>query len=159
VCRRYRPRAGCKSCKTWTISQGHRQGRTVRRRALRRQQGRTRGRRANILRRSIGLPRAQALSQSRMTPPTDHSPAPAPNPDRSPPSNPDRPPPPSLTLTPASSTGPHQSTDDHPPPNSETSLAIPAESVSKSESEDFLDKLLKGKLKRHISGPGAVNSV
>jgi hypothetical protein len=82
---------------------------------------------------------------------TDHSPAPPPNPDRLPP--------PSLTLTPASSTGPHQSTEDHPPPNSETSLAIPAESVSKSESEDFLDKLLKGKLKRHISGPGAVNSV
>ena len=56
------------------------------------------------------------------------------------------------------STVPHQSTDD-PPPNPELSLANPAESVSKPESEDFLDMLLKGKIRRRISGPGAVNSV
>lgn len=45
-----------------------------------------------------------------------------------------------------------------PPPNPEPSLANPVESVPKSESEDFLDKLFKDKVKHHVSGPGVVDS-
>ena len=51
----------------------------------------------------------------------------------------------------SSSTGPHQSTD-YPPLNLELM------SSSSSESLDFLDKLLRGKIRRRISDSGAVNS-
>jgi len=69
----------------------------------------------------------------------------------------DHPPPSPLTSIPGSSTGSHQSTDRYPPQSPEPKLANLAESASESESEDFLDKLLRGRIKRHISVPGAVN--
>ena len=79
--------------------------------------------------------------------------------DYSPPSSwpTDPPPPQPLPVTPTTGplTGPHQSTDGHPPPS--PGPPNPAESVSEPTSEDFLDKLLNGKIRRHISGPSAVN--
>ena len=77
--------------------------------------------------------------------------------DYSPPSSwsTDNLPPQPLTPTPESLTGPHQSTDSHPPPSLRP--PNPAESVSEPTSEDFLDNLLKGKIRRHISGFDAVN--
>ncbi|KAI0277604.1 hypothetical protein BGY98DRAFT_605312 [Russula aff. rugulosa BPL654] len=59
-----------------------------------------------------------------------------------------------LKLTTESLTGPHQYTNGHPPPGLEP--LSPAMSTSSSESEDFLDKLLRGKIRRRISGSGAV---
>jgi hypothetical protein len=65
--------------------------------------------------------------------------------------------PPSFCWSPPGASPP---STDYSPSNPEPSLANPApESLSKSKSEDFFDKLLKGKLKRHISDPSTVNLV
>lgn len=88
---------------------------------------------------------------------TDHSP---PSISYSPPTSwlTDHPPPSPLPSSPGWSTAPHQSTDGYPaypPPNPEQ--PDPAVSESESQFEDFLDKLLKGKIRRRISGSGAVD--
>ena len=110
-------------------------------------------------------PSASSSPEPVDSPPIDHSPVPPPY-HWPPPSTLLTDPPPSLYWSPPSASSSPEPVDssptDHspvPPPNPEPSLANPVESGSKSETEDFLDKLIKGKIKRHISRPGVVDSV